>query len=69
MQTNVIGREGGIEIRLVGRFDFNSHREFREAVEHGVGGYRSRVDRRSGRRRKPPSSTLPMMRISPLGGL
>ena len=33
MQTNVASREGRVEIRLVGRFDFNSHREFREAVD------------------------------------
>jgi anti-anti-sigma factor len=33
MQTNVASREGRVEIRLIGRFDFNSHREFREAVD------------------------------------
>jgi HptB-dependent secretion and biofilm anti anti-sigma factor len=33
MQANVISKDGRAEIRLLGRFDFNAHREFREAVD------------------------------------
>lgn len=33
MQANVVSAEGRAVIRLQGRFDFNSHREFRDAIE------------------------------------
>lgn len=33
MQTNVTSRDGSTVIVLQGRFDFNSHREFRDAVD------------------------------------
>jgi HptB-dependent secretion and biofilm anti anti-sigma factor len=33
MQTNVTSRDGSTAIVLQGRFDFNAHREFRDAVE------------------------------------
>lgn len=33
MQTSVSNQDGKTVIRLDGRFDFNSHREFREAVD------------------------------------
>lgn len=36
MQTNVTSRDGSTVIVLQGRFDFNSHREFREAVERAL---------------------------------
>jgi len=36
MQTNVSNREGKTTIALQGRFDFNSHREFREAVDRAI---------------------------------
>jgi HptB-dependent secretion and biofilm anti anti-sigma factor len=36
MQTSVINRDGKTAIVLQGRFDFNSHREFREAVDQAV---------------------------------
>ncbi len=36
MQTNVSNRDGKTVIVLQGRFDFNSHREFREAVDQAV---------------------------------
>ena len=36
MQTNVSNRDGKTVLVLQGRFDFNSHREFREAVDQAV---------------------------------
>lgn len=33
MQASVFSKDGSAEIRLQGRFDFNAHREFREAVD------------------------------------
>lgn len=36
MQTNVSSREGKTTIALQGRFDFNSHREFRDAVDRAI---------------------------------
>lgn len=36
MQVNVSNREGKTAIVLQGRFDFNAHREFREAVDQAV---------------------------------
>ena len=36
MQTNVTSRDGNTVIVLQGRFDFNSHREFRDAVERAL---------------------------------
>ena len=33
MEANVVAVDGRAVIRLTGRFDFNAHREFREAVE------------------------------------
>lgn len=33
MQTNVLKDAGMAEIKLVGRFDFNTHRDFRSAYE------------------------------------
>jgi len=33
MQTTVTNRDGAVAIILQGRFDFNAHREFRDAVE------------------------------------
>jgi anti-anti-sigma factor len=33
MDTNVLSADGRSVIRLSGRFDFNAHREFREAVD------------------------------------
>jgi anti-anti-sigma factor len=36
MQTNVTNHSGNAVIALSGRFDFNAHREFREAVEQAV---------------------------------
>ncbi len=38
MQATVTVIEGRSVIRLQGRFDFNSHREFREAVETALAG-------------------------------
>lgn len=38
MQATVTVSEGRSVIRLQGRFDFNSHREFREAVETALSG-------------------------------
>ena len=37
MQVSVASADGRSVIRLLGRFDFNSHREFREAVEQALG--------------------------------
>jgi anti-anti-sigma factor len=37
MQVSVASANGRSVIRLLGRFDFNSHREFREAVESALG--------------------------------
>jgi len=36
MQTSVTNRDGKTVIVLQGRFDFNAHREFREAVDQSV---------------------------------
>jgi anti-anti-sigma factor len=36
MQTNVSSLDGKTIIQLQGRFDFNAHREFREAVDQAV---------------------------------
>jgi anti-anti-sigma factor len=36
MQTNVSSFDGKTIIQLQGRFDFNAHREFREAVDQAV---------------------------------
>lgn len=36
MQTNVSSHDGKTIIQLQGRFDFNAHREFREAVDQAV---------------------------------
>lgn len=36
MQTSVSSREGKTKIVLLGRFDFNSHREFRDAVDRAI---------------------------------
>lgn len=36
MQTSVSVRDGKTVIVLQGRFDFNAHREFREAVDQAV---------------------------------
>jgi HptB-dependent secretion and biofilm anti anti-sigma factor len=36
MQTNVTSRDSSIVIILQGRFDFNSHREFRDAVDRAL---------------------------------
>lgn len=33
MRTTVTNRDGAVAIVLEGRFDFNAHREFRDAVE------------------------------------
>ena len=33
MQTNVLNEAGEAVIKLVGRFDFNTHRDFRSAYE------------------------------------
>ena len=37
MQVSVVSADGRSVIRLLGRFDFNSHREFREAVDQALG--------------------------------
>jgi anti-anti-sigma factor len=37
MQANVATANGRAVIRLRGRFDFNTHREFREALDTAVG--------------------------------
>jgi anti-anti-sigma factor len=37
MQTNIVSSNGRAVIRLRGRFDFNAHREFREAVDAVLG--------------------------------
>jgi anti-anti-sigma factor len=37
MQVSVASGSGRSVIRLLGRFDFNSHREFREAVDTALG--------------------------------
>lgn len=37
MQTTVTTGNGRSVIRLNGRFDFNAHREFREAMEEALG--------------------------------
>lgn len=36
MQANVTNLDGKTVIQLQGRFDFNAHREFREAVDQAV---------------------------------
>lgn len=36
MDTNVSAKDGKAVIRLVGRFDFTGHREFREAVTRAL---------------------------------
>ena len=36
MQTNVTSRDGSTAIVLQGRFDFNAHREFRDAVDRAI---------------------------------
>jgi anti-anti-sigma factor len=36
MQANVSSLDGKTVIQLQGRFDFNAHREFREAVDQAV---------------------------------
>lgn len=36
MQTNVSIKDGKVVIDLQGRFDFNAHREFREAVDQAI---------------------------------
>lgn len=36
MQTTVSNRDGKMAIILQGRFDFNSHREFRDAVDRAI---------------------------------
>lgn len=36
MQTNVTSRDGSTAIVLQGHFDFNSHREFRDAVDRAL---------------------------------
>lgn len=36
MQTNVSIKDGKVVIGLQGRFDFNAHREFREAVDQAI---------------------------------
>lgn len=36
MQTSLSSRDGKTVITLIGRFDFNVHREFREAVDQSV---------------------------------
>jgi anti-anti-sigma factor len=36
MQTNVTSRDGSTAIVLQGRFDFNAHREFRDAVDRAL---------------------------------
>lgn len=36
MQTKLINADGRAVIQLQGRFDFNAHREFREAVESAL---------------------------------
>lgn len=36
MQTNVTSRDSNTVIVLQGRFDFNTHREFRDAVERAL---------------------------------
>lgn len=36
METNVVSADGRAVICLKGRFDFNAHREFREAVDEAM---------------------------------
>lgn len=36
MQANVVSADGRVAIRLLGRFDFNAHREFRDAIEEAL---------------------------------
>jgi len=43
MQVSVVSADGRSVIRLLGRFDFNSHREFREAVDKALSAADSRV--------------------------
>ncbi len=38
MQAKLVNAEGKSVIQLQGRFDFNSHREFREAVDAALAG-------------------------------
>ena len=42
MEATVSNAEGRVKIHLSGRFDFNAHREFRDAVEQALGGGASR---------------------------
>ncbi len=37
MQTNVLKEAGNAVVKLVGRFDFNTHRDFRSAYEPLIG--------------------------------
>ncbi len=36
MQTSLTNRDGKTVVVLQGRFDFNSHREFREAIDQAI---------------------------------
>ena len=36
MEINVVAEEGNAVIRLKGRFDFSTHREFRAAIEQAM---------------------------------
>lgn len=36
MQTNVISAGGRSTVKLQGRFDFNAHRDFREAIDQAL---------------------------------
>ncbi len=44
MQTTVIQRADAVAIVLQGRFDFNAHREFRDAVEQAIKGPQGKVE-------------------------
>ena len=37
MQTNVLKEAGNAVVKLAGRFDFNTHRDFRSAYEQLIG--------------------------------
>jgi len=36
MQTNVTPANGRVTVKLSGRFDFNAHREFRDAIDESL---------------------------------
>ena len=53
MEINIITEQSSVQIRLKGRFDFSTHREFRSAIAGAMAikGIRKRANRSSWRMR------------------